>query len=671
MKDFLFTLAVLLVVAKVCGELARRFHQPAVLGELIAGLLLGPSLFGRIAPEFQAEMFGPSETLPRLTTLSICFLLAVTGLEIDLPLIGRRARAAIWLSGGGLILPLILGFVWGWWLPLELRGDKDQFLVASFAAVALAISAIPVVAKVLMDLGALRSNLGQLILAAAMIDDAVGWILLSMVAGLASHGGYIGTETLIVMVVTVLTLGLSLTWGPRWMGRLVAWSDRKDPSSRAQLSLFVICLVAAATFTEWIGLEPGFGAFLLGVVAGQSRRFSHRVLHTVELVTVAFFSPLFFATAGLKVDLLAILHYPVWLYTLVLILIASISKFAGCYLGGMKAGLAPLERLLVGAGMNPRGAMGVIVATLGLKLEVINLELYSMLVTMALLTSIAAPPILRMLLAKLGNLGQDEVKTFAGQLKRILIPTAGGDNTKFAAKMFSTVSTRQELEVTTLRVGEDCSGTQLLTSGSNLHVQNLTRKISGSIEETVLDEAHLGYELLVIGAGRVEGLIDRILQAAPCPTLVVRAPKVEDEKFSIDSILLPVVGSQHSRRAVEIGAWWAKAYDAKITLLHVIPPVGEEELLLAESHHRHRHDFATRLLDGFAEELRHDGLLVDTLVVEHVWPEKAIVECLNERHSLVIMATNLMPLSGRAFLGHCVEHVLEHAEPAVIALSMP
>jgi nucleotide-binding universal stress UspA family protein len=141
--------------------------------------------------------------------------------------------------------------------------------------------------------------------------------------------------------------------------------------------------------------------------------------------------------------------------------------------------------------------------------------------------------------------------------------------------------------------------------------------------------------------------------------------------IAIESILLPVVGSQHSRRAVEIGAWWAKAYDSKITLLHVIPPVGDEDVFLAQSHHRHRHDFATHLLDGFAEELRHDGLLVDTLVVEHVWPEKAIVECLNGRHSVVILGTNLKPLSGRAFLGHCVEYVLEHADPAVITLSMP
>lgn len=677
MQDFLFTLSVLLVVARLCGELARKFHQPAVLGELMAGLLLGPSFLGRLAPEFQLQLFGPSETLPRLTTLSLCFLLAVTGLEIDLPLIGRRARAAAWLSSGGLIMPLAVGFAWGWWIPAQLRGSSQQFVVAAFVAVALAISAIPVVAKVLMDLGALKTGVGQLILAAAMIDDAVGWVLLSVVAGFAKHGSNMGRETMVVILLTVGTLVFSLLLGPRWMGRLVAWSNKKDPSARAQLSLFLILLVGAGTFTEWIGLEPGFGAFLMGVVAGQSRRFSHKVIYTVELVTVSFFSPLFFAGAGLKVDLLSLLRYPLWIHALVLLLLATFAKFAGCYVGGIKAGLKPLERLLVGAGMNPRGAMGVIVATLGLRLGVVNQELFSMLVAMALLTSVTAPPILRALLQKLGHLEPAGDPTFAGGLKRILLPTRGGENTKVAAKVFTAVSARQEIEVTTLVVGEQPAAENIIEPGANLHVRALKRHVSGSLEETMIDEAHLGYDLLVIGAGKMvepdgpqlDGLVDRVLQATPCPTLVVRAPRDVPEEPHIHSILLPVVGSQHSRHAVELGSLLARTYASKLTLMHVVPPEDDQEVLMAETYRRHRLDFAEKLLDGFADELRHDGLIVNTVVVDHAWPERAIVEKLNGHHDLVILGTNLEPLSGRAFMGHCAEHVLRHAHPTVMILS--
>ena len=677
MRDFLFTLLILLVVARLFGEIARRLRQPAVLGELVAGLLLGPSFLGRLAPELQSEMFGPSETLPRLTTLSVCFLLAVTGLEIDLPLIGRKARAAMWLSFGGLLLPLIIGFGWGLTLPEAIRGDGDYYAVASFVAVALAISAIPVVAKVLMDLSALRSDIGQLILAAAMIDDAVGWMLLSMVAGFVKHGGTLGADTLVVLVLTVAVLALSLLFGPRFMGRIVAWANKKDPSSRSQLSLFLLLLIAASTFTEWIGLEPGFGAFLLGVVAGQSRRFSHEVIYTVELFTVAFFSPIFFATAGLKVDFFQLLKYPLWVHTIALLVLATVAKFLGCYLGGIKAGLRPLERLLVGAGMNPRGAMGVIVATLGLKLGVINQDLYSMLVAMALLTSLAAPPILRNLLHRLGHINQVQERSFTAGLRRILIPTRGGDNSRVAAKFFTAVSQAQEIEVTTLVVGEDQLADHILTPGPNLHVRELRRGVSGSLEETLIDEAHLGYDLLVMGAGQtadsdgphLDGPVDRVLQATPCPTLVVRAPRVGQNGFDIQSILLPVVGSQHSRHAVELGSWLAKTYGGKITLLHVVPPDDSQDALIDESHHRHRMEFGKKLLDGFADDLRHQNLVVETLLVDHAWPERAIVEQLNANHDLVIVGTNLEPLSGRAFLGHCVEHILRHAEPTVMILS--
>ncbi len=669
MKDFLFTLAVLLVVARVFGEVARKLHQPAVLGELTAGLLLGPSFLGWLAPSLQSDLFGPSETLPRLTTLSVCFLLAVTGLEIDLPLIGRRARTAAWLSGGGLLVPLALGFGWGWLMPEALRGNHERFLVASFVAVALAISAIPVVATVLLELGALRTPLGQLILAAAMLDDAVGWILLSVVAGFAQRGSGLDFDTVQIVFLTLSTLAVSLTVGPRWMSRFVGWSNSRDPGPRSQLSLFLLCMILASCFTEWIGLEPGFGAFLLGVVAGQSRRFSHQVLETVELMTVSFFSPLFFATAGLKVDLPSILQHPIWLYTLSLVVVASVGKFLGCYLGGKAVGLARSESLVVGAGLNPRGAMGVIVATLGLKLGVIETQLYSMLVAMALITSLLAPPILRYLLGKLETTEPSPSHSFSAGIRRILLPTAGGTNSRLAASMLDAVSGGRELELTTLKVGNEPGGPILSPKSPTLHVKTLHRKLSGSVEETVLDEAHLDYHLVVLGAGQLEGVVDRILQATPCPTLVVRGPSQAENEFRPRSILLPVVGSQYSRHAVDLCAWWARTYASQITLLHVIPPEGDQEMFLPDTYHQSRRDFAERLLDGCADLLRRDGLTTDTLILEHIWPEKAIVEELNGKYDLVIMGTNMEPLSGRAYLGHCVEHVLQNADPTVMVLS--
>lgn len=678
METLILQLCFLLGAARFCGELARRLNQPAVLGELSAGLLLGPSIFGKIAPEFQARLFSESEILAALSGLGVCFLLAVTGLEIDLPLLGRKARAALWISSGGLILPFAFGLVWGWTLPPDIRGGSDRLVLSLFVAVALSISAIPVVAKVLMDLGALRTDLGQLILAASMVDDSVGWLMLSLIGKLATQGTGDPWSVAGGLLATAMFLVASLVFGPRLLRRFLEPVERYDSSARAQLSTLILLLLLAGAVTQGIGLEASLGAFLMGIMFGQSNRLKHSVGHALEMITAAFFSPLFFATAGLKVDLFALFQLPLLFHLILLVAVATVSKYLGCYLGGQKAGLSKVERLVVGAGMNPRGAMGVIVATVGLHLGVIEQSLYSLLVAMALLTSITAPPALKYFFQKLGPIEVDDPVHFVARPRRVLLPTRGGHNSELAAHILSRLHSKHEMEVTVLSVGErqalEMSNTECLRVSYQLVEDSQTPA------QTISDLAEDGYDLLILGAtdsavagsnqSGLESVVDQILQLAPCPTLVVRAPN-DDEVGPFRKILVPLVGSVHSQHAIDLAGWLAQSFGSTIHLLHVIPPPDDGDVLMQESYHEHRVKFGQSLLDSYSDELRHMGFASESLLTEHAFPEQSILETLDDSFDLVILGSNFRPLSGRAFLGHRVEQVLKEANCCVMVLSAP
>ncbi|HEY9661376.1 MAG TPA: cation:proton antiporter, partial [Allocoleopsis sp.] len=478
----LLELTLLLLVARGLGELMRRLNLPPVVGELLAGVLLGPSLLGWIFPDLQAQIFprsqAQSDLLAVVSWLGVLFLLIVTGLETDLTLILRKGKTALLISLGGIVVPFVTGLGLGWVLPDGFLVQPDQRLIFSlFIATAMSISAVPVIAKVLMDLQLIRRDIGQITLAAGMTDDTIGWILLSVVSGLAISGSFDGITVLKSVLSAVLFLAIAFTIGQTAVDRLLRWVDDSIGGATASLSIVLILALGAAALTHALGIEAALGAFVFGILAGQSRRFSQEAGHTLEMITAGFLAPIFFASAGLKVDLIQLLTPQTLIIGLLVLAVACVGKFVGAYGGARVARLSHWESLAMGAGMNARGAMEIIVATIGASLGVLNAQMYSIIVMVAIVTSLMAPPLLRWTLSKV-TMGPEESdrlhqeaydrQSFIKQVRRVLISTSGGPNVQLAAQLISHLAHQNQMEITALFAQSNKKSPQRVTSKTNL-----------------------------------------------------------------------------------------------------------------------------------------------------------------------------------------------------------
>lgn len=706
---FLLELALLLGVARLLGEMFRKIGQPAVIGELLAGLLLGPSALGVVAPNLQKMLFPPDAfqqgLLSAVSLLGVFSLLVVTGFEIDLKLISSKRNMAITISLGGIIVPFICGSSLGWVLPESCLAHPDQRLVFSlFIAVAMSISAIPVIAKVLMDLKLMRRNIGQVTMAAAMLDDSVGWIILSVLGGLAAEGNVDWVETLKSTVAAILVMGLGLTLGRELMSRLLAKIDNHFPGAGSQLSVILVLALAAGALTHYLRLEAVLGAFIIGILAGQAPRLRRDTAHTLEMLAASFLAPIFFASAGLKVNLIALLKPELMLIFAIVFVVASFGKYFGCYVAGWMCRLSHWERLALGSGMNPRGAMGIIVATLGLSAGVLNQDMYSILVGMAIVTSLLAPPLLRYCLGKLEmgaeeaarlELEERDAASFIYALRRILIPSRGGENAQLATQLLGYLDHHHHIQVTALvavRPGiPDKEDTEAKVA-EQLEQQTLSssrvKVVAGQRPfDVILKEAEKGYDLVVLGAHGTptqskserksltevlfNPLIDALLKSCPCPIMIVRAhAELYAEALDVQRILVPCVGTQGSKHATELAATWAVRCKAPVTILRVVEPPAPEGVLAGHHSHQRDYAFSEQLADRHAEIAHHIGCVAETLLVEHHSAEEAILNVARSgEYSLIVLSCNRQPLSGQAFLGHRVESVLHRAPCAVAVIS--
>ena len=397
----LLALATLLATGRALGELARRFHQPAVLGEIVAGLLLGPTVLGRLAPEISAWLFddGPSAVVRAgFGQVAVCLFMFAAGLEVDLSTVLRRGRAALSVSISGIAVPFAFGLGAAWLWPTVLGGAPGvaPLHFALFFATALSISALPVIAKTLMDIGLFRSDLGMIVISAAIVEDLAGWIIFAIILGLIG-----GTGTAHGVPLTVaLVLGFALT-----MLTVGRWTlNRVMPALHAYLSwpsgvlgvVFTLALLGAAA-SAWIGVHALFGAFLVGVAVGDSRHLRGRTRATIEGFIAAFFAPIFFASIGLGVDFVR--HFDPLLVAVVLV-IACAGKVLGCGLGARLGGTAWRESWAIGVAMNSRGAMEIILGLLALQAGIIEERMFVALVVMALVTSLLSGPIIQRILRR-------------------------------------------------------------------------------------------------------------------------------------------------------------------------------------------------------------------------------------------------------------------------------
>lgn len=397
---FLIGLALLLLVARLLGEAARALKLPAVAGELFAGVLLGPTLLGRFAPGSVQMLFPaglPKNMLSGYTLLASVLLLTLAGLEIDLSVVIQRRREAALTSFAGVLVPMLLGIGFGLILPDSLLVDPSKrVLFALFIGTALSISAMPVIAKTLLDLGLYRTDIGLLVMAAAMLDDLLGWMLFSLLIG-PMHGAEASFSEIawqsggvIVFVLVVLVIGRPL------FDRLLSLIERERMSAPSRvLSMVIVLSLLGAALTQSLGVHAVFGAFIVGVALGDSPKLRAETRSHIHELVSNIFAPVFFAAVGLRVDFIGAFSLPL---VLGVVLIACLGKLLGCTVGAALAGMPKREALSVGFAMNSRGAMEIILALVAFESGLIGAQLFVALVMMALVTSLLAGPAMTHLL---------------------------------------------------------------------------------------------------------------------------------------------------------------------------------------------------------------------------------------------------------------------------------
>ena len=701
----LVQIVVLLASARILSEIATRLKQPSVIGEILAGILLGPSLLTGIFPQLNGIIVPETATqgylLETISLLGALFLLLITGLEMDLGLIRRYARTALGVSFGGIFATFFAGFTLGHFLPESIFVSGSNRLITSlFLATAMSISAIPVLARVLMDMKLMRRNLGQTMIAAGMNDDTIGWILLSVVIGIAGEGGLGAGDVVWIVAKVLLFIGLSFTIGGYVVSRVLGYVQRNVEIPGARLTVIVLTMFSLATVTQALGLEPVLGAFVGGIILGRIG-IPKEAHDTLQRISFGIFTPIFFAVAGLKVHLGFLLDSSMAVLTVIVIVIATVGKMVGTYLGARLIGRQNhLTALSFGAGLNARGAMEILIATIGLSLGIISQDLFSIIVLMAIVTSLIAPPMLRWVVQRIPPDAEEErrlkqeaiLSTSAiASLNKVLLPVRidpdGGAARIVEAGILNLLGSQRSLQVDLVTISpnaadKDKGMTYLKKLQPLFHVDKIQLRsiVSKNPAEVILDEAKAGCNLLILGAPRENSehtdqlfnpIIDSLVRQSPCPSLVVSKGAV-NWQWSPKKILVPVNGSVPSRNAAQL-AFRLADHDTVVVILNVIEePRRGFSGMFKSSFKLSRLEQIQR---DIVEEIAAMGEVFETkteheIVVARAYDQEVLRYAESNEIDLILIGTSIRSGANRLFLGSRVENIVLAAKCPVAVLNV-
>ena len=704
---FLMQLALLVGAARLLGGIANKLKQPPVVGQILAGVLIGPSVLGKLYPGVFDWLFSDStagSVVYGVAWLAVIMLLVVIGYETDLGIIMRFRRAAVNVSAGGLLVPLVVVGVVALLTPSSFIGDAGRGLYAAFMALALSVAALPVVAKILADLGMLRRNFGQVTLAVSMTMDSVGWLILAGLAGIAREG-FRAADLLASLGGLVLFLALAATVG-RWaLDQAMRLALRRGRNLPAALTVSLVAAIGGGAVTQALGLEAILGAFIVGIILATLRYQVGAVRHVLETVTDSFFAPVFFAFSGLRVDIALLASPGAIIWTVALIVIAVAAKISGAYVGARRSGLSSGEGLALGSGLSALGAMGIVVALVGLSLGVLSDTGYTVIVVAAIVTSLVAPIMLRLAVRGMeageeeqARLESEAIRSQAQILgsRRVLLPTRGGANSVYAAHQLKVLF--PDAEVTVLTVADRPSGWRKRLLGDGAEADAGPGEVIRTLgsdrcrlirrrrdpAEAILREAALGYDMVVLGAtettdaGRVfSSVIDRVLARLELPALIFRYPGPQGglpdpDSLTVRTVLLSVESNRASRAAEEVAYSLAAHNDGSVLALHLIAETGDAAFYPDPSSISRDHGPGLELVEesvAFGERL---GARVNAEVKPVARPAGALVEAANtgEPDLLVMGATN-RPLSRRPFFGYDMSHVIKHVAIPMVMVAIP
>jgi Kef-type K+ transport system membrane component KefB/nucleotide-binding universal stress UspA family protein len=610
---FITQIVALLIAGRLMGELMQRVHQPPVIGQILAGVLLGPSVLGYLAPSVYHGLFPAGveakAMLDAVAQLGILLLLLMTGMETDLSVFRTARRPALSISIAGIVVPFACGVTLGIFLPESLLpGPQQRLITTLFLGTALSICSVKIVALVVRDLGFVRRTVGQVIIAASILDDTIGWLIVSVIFSLAVRGRIDFAAVTGSLLGTVFFLTLSFTIGRRVVYQVIRWSNDSLTSEMATVTTIVVIAGLMALLTNAIGVHLVLGAFIAGVLIGQAPMLTTRVDAQLRGLIVALFMPVFFALAGLSTDLGALAKPQLLLLTGTLIVLASAGKFIGAFVGGRVGGLSYAESFAVGCGMNARGSTEIIVASIGLSLGALSESLFTAIVAMAVVTTMAMPPMLRWALARLpvgaaeqARIEREELegRGLFGELERMLVAVDASPSGEFASHLGGLLAGVRRVPATVLHLDAP-GGTAALNETSAERANAAARAGAATGDEAAADaadrvvittrsgepdacenaiaaEAKKGYDLLLLGrepaasGGEFDLQITRSAArfSGAFAIVVARGSHRAASPGGRLNILVPVSGTRVSRQAAELAVALTQASHGSLTALYL------------------------------------------------------------------------------------------------------
>ncbi len=401
--NILIALSIILIGSRLLAELFKKFNLPTVLGEIIFGILIGPTIFGYYFPETFETIFPfISENseyaqvqigMGTITELAIIMLLFVAGLEVQLPVVIRQGKVALTTTLFGMLVPIAVGFLGVLLLPeyLEVNGDTDIVVYGFFIGVILSITALPVIARILMDLKMFKTEIGMVIIASAMLIDLLGWLVFSVLLTMmdASHD----RNVLMTIISVVIFMVVLLTIGTKLFDKALPWIQSKFSWPGGVLSISLGLAFLGAAFTESIGIHSILGSFIVGVMIGDSSNLRENTREIIMQFVMNIFAPLFFVSIGLYINFIESFDFEL---VLTLLFLAYLSKISGATLGARLGGMPKKESFTIGMAMNTHGALEIILGSLALNMGFITQEFFVAIVVMVVVSILTAAPLIRL-----------------------------------------------------------------------------------------------------------------------------------------------------------------------------------------------------------------------------------------------------------------------------------
>lgn len=608
---FIVQVILIIVCARLVGLVVRRVGQPMVIAEIVAGIMLGPSVFGLVAPDAMTTLF-PTAGMAQLGLMSQCGLVLfmfLVGLELDLGLLRGRGHTSVVISHSSIIVPFALGLLSSIYLHPRMVPDVPYWPFALFMGVAMSITAFPVLARILSERQILRTRLGTIAIACAAVDDITAWCILAFVVSTARAGGVVEafwtTSLALVYVAAMLFVVRPL------LQRVQSISGTgAAPSQNVVAAIFAALLLSAWT-TEIIGVHALFGAFMFGAVMPKKGGFARALAEKLEDIVVVFMLPIFFAYSGLRTEIGLLDTTWEWLVCGFIILLACIGKFCGSAFPARWTGLRWRESFALGLLMNTRGLMELVVLNIGLDLGVISPTLFTMMVLMALFTTFLTTPVLE-LVYPAEEIRRELIRTH----ERTLEPVRGDRGTAMLLCLADEEPGPSMVDVTRAVLGDGAARGEVFA----LHLRDADERTSEMLEPGILptlpiagveqrgrdvglsikplsfvsadtardicdvaevkdvDLVLMGAHKPLLGHAVFGGVVHRVLESAGAHVCVlVGAPR------RAERILVPFADGPHDRLAIELAQRLQVAWGAELTIFRVADDVDPAEAVVKEA----------------------------------------------------------------------------------------